>query len=206
MAHVFDEVEHPVRPRRVRAVRVDSLALEVDRLREKKGLAAPFVDVDLRHWLPTGASDVGRPHDGDATQAGASSGAKPRLMNWTEWHLAFDHPPIQLYSYDHPPKPTAGSMRLRVRWNPAAGRAGAGLVPGVEARASSACGAAFASHAAPVEDAAVAHDRPRPKSLHGARFGEFLRRWAAGSRSDAGRRELRFLRRWATDVALVPTP
>lgn len=69
------------------------LASEIDRLQKKKGLAAPFVNVDLRQWLPTGASGTGRPQADDASQGGASGGARPRLLNCTEWHLAFDQCP-----------------------------------------------------------------------------------------------------------------
>ena len=74
-------------------MRIDSLASEIARLQKKKGLAAPFVNVDLRQWIPTVASGTGRPHEDDANPGGTSDGARPRILNWTEWHLAFDQCP-----------------------------------------------------------------------------------------------------------------
>ena len=48
-------------------MRIDSLASEVERLKKNKGLAAPFVNVDLREWIPAGATirSAGAGDDGE---------------------------------------------------------------------------------------------------------------------------------------------
>ena len=46
--------------------------------------------------------------------------AEPLAMR-RDWHMEFER--IQLYTYDKPPKPTAGSLHVRVRWSPSAGSA-----------------------------------------------------------------------------------
>ena len=63
----------------------DALATEVKRLRTKRGLANPFVCVDLRQWIPAAAAGA---TENESAGAG-SAGAKPQL-SWTQWHHAFD--------------------------------------------------------------------------------------------------------------------
>ena len=68
-----------------RCAKGGALATEIKRLKTKRGLANPFVYVDLRQWIPAAATGATE----DESAGAGSAGAKPQL-SWTQWHLAID--------------------------------------------------------------------------------------------------------------------
>ena len=68
-----------------RSANVDALATEIRRLRAKRGLANPFVFVELRQWVPAAAAGATKAEPEGAVSAGAK-----QQLSWTQWHLAFD--------------------------------------------------------------------------------------------------------------------